>query len=78
MLMVCHHLNPKVPEDMAFAESRIRAETIAAEDVFHDMGVISMMSSDSQAMGRVGEVIMTDVADGPLDEGAVRRPWCER
>ena len=58
MLMVCHHLNPKVPEDVAFAESRIRAETIAAEDVFHDMGVISMMSSDSQAMGRVGEVII--------------------
>ena len=58
MLMVCHHLNPKVPEDVAFAESRIRAETIAAEDVFHDMGVISMMSSDSQAMGRVGEVVI--------------------
>jgi urease subunit alpha len=57
MLMVCHHLNKNVPEDVAFAESRIRAETIAAEDVFHDMGVISMMSSDSQAMGRVGEVI---------------------
>ncbi len=58
MLMVCHHLNKKVPEDVAFAESRIRAETIAAEDVFHDMGVLSMMSSDSQAMGRVGEVII--------------------
>ncbi len=58
MLMVCHHLNPKVPEDVAFAESRIRAETIAAEDVFHDMGVLSMMSSDSQAMGRVGEVLI--------------------
>ena len=57
MLMVCHHLNPNVPEDVAFAESRIRAETIAAEDVFHDLGIISMMSSDSQAMGRVGEVI---------------------
>jgi len=56
MMMVCHHLNPSVPEDVAFAESRIRAETIAAEDVLHDMGVLSMMSSDSQAMGRVGEV----------------------
>jgi urease subunit alpha len=57
MLMVCHHLNPKIPEDLAFAESRIRAETIAAEDVLHDLGAISMLSSDSQAMGRVGEVI---------------------
>ena len=57
MLMVCHHLNPKVPEDVAFAESRIRAETIAAEDILHDMGVISMISSDSQAMGRIGEVV---------------------
>ena len=56
MMMVCHHLNPSVPEDVAFAESRIRGETIAAEDVLHDMGAISMMSSDSQAMGRVGEV----------------------
>lgn len=56
MLMVCHHLDQKVPEDIAFAESRIRRETIAAEDIFHDMGVLSMMSSDSQAMGRVGEV----------------------
>ncbi|OUI85326.1 urease subunit alpha [Acetobacter orientalis] len=56
MLMVCHHLDPQVPEDIAFAESRIRRETIAAEDIFHDMGVLSMMSSDSQAMGRVGEV----------------------
>src|SRR5688572_7012567 len=55
MLMVCHHLNPSVPEDVAFAESRIRAETIAAEDVLHDLGVISMYSSDSQAMGRIGE-----------------------
>jgi len=55
MLMVCHHLNPAVPEDVAFAESRIRAETIAAEDVLHDLGVLSMYSSDSQAMGRVGE-----------------------
>ncbi|WP_322795580.1 urease subunit alpha [Tepidiforma sp.] len=58
MLMVCHHLNPNVPEDIAFAESRIRASTIAAEDILHDLGAISMMSSDSQAMGRVGEVIL--------------------
>jgi urease subunit alpha len=58
MLMVCHHLNPLVPEDVAFAESRIRPETIAAEDILHDLGVISMMASDSQAMGRVGEVVM--------------------
>jgi urease subunit alpha len=57
MLMVCHHLNPQVPEDVAFAESRIRPETIAAEDILHDLGVISMISSDSQAMGRVGEVV---------------------
>ena len=57
MLMVCHHLNPQVPEDVAFAESRIRPETMAAEDVLHDLGAISMMASDSQAMGRVGEVI---------------------
>jgi urease subunit alpha len=57
MLMVCHHLNPQVPEDVAFAESRIRAETIAAEDILHDLGVFSMISSDSQAMGRVGEVV---------------------
>jgi urease subunit alpha len=57
MLMVCHHLDSRIPEDVAFAESRIRAETIAAEDVLHDLGAISMMSSDSQAMGRVGEVI---------------------
>ncbi len=58
MLMVCHHLNPSVPEDLAFAESRIRPSTIAAEDVLHDLGAISMIGSDSQAMGRVGEVIM--------------------
>jgi urease subunit alpha len=58
MLMVCHHLNPQVPEDVAFAESRIRPETIAAEDILHDMGVLSMLSSDSQAMGRVGEVVI--------------------
>src|SRR5881396_1603704 len=57
MLMVCHHLSPSVPEDVAFADSRIRPETIAAEDVLHDLGALSMMSSDSQAMGRIGEVI---------------------
>ena len=57
MLMVCHHLDTNIPEDVAFAESRIRGETIAAEDVLHDLGAISMISSDSQAMGRVGEVI---------------------
>ncbi len=58
MLMVCHHLDPNIPEDVAFAESRIRRETIAAEDILHDLGALSMMSSDSQAMGRVGEVIL--------------------
>jgi urease subunit alpha len=58
MLIVCHHLNPSVPEDLAFAESRIRPTTIAAEDVLHDLGAISMISSDSQAMGRIGEVII--------------------
>ena len=58
MLMVCHHLSPAIAEDLAFAESRIRKETIAAEDILHDLGAISMMSSDSQAMGRVGEVII--------------------
>ena len=57
MLMVCHHLDPNIPEDVAFADSRIRKETIAAEDIFHDLGAFSMISSDSQAMGRVGEVI---------------------
>ena len=57
MLMVCHHLDTKIPEDVAFAESRIRRETIAAEDIFHDLGAFSMIASDSQAMGRVGEVI---------------------
>ena len=55
--MVCHHLDKSIPEDLAFAESRIRAETVAAEDVLHDLGAISMISSDSQAMGRVGEVV---------------------
>lgn len=58
MLMVCHHLDPAIPEDVAFAESRIRRETIAAEDILHDLGAFSMISSDSQAMGRVGEVII--------------------
>lgn len=58
MLMVCHHLNPTVPEDLAFAESRIRPSTIAAEDILHDLGAISIISSDSQAMGRIGEVIL--------------------
>jgi len=84
MLMVCHHLDPKIAEDVAFADSRIRGETIAAEDILHDLGAISMMSSDSQAMGRVGEVItrtwqtahkMKDgrgalTGDGPGDDNA--------
>ena len=80
MLMVCHHLNPLVPEDVAFAESRIRAETIAAEDILHDIGAISMMSSDSQAMGRIGEVVTRTwqtahkmkVQRGPLAEDSSR------
>ncbi len=80
MLMVCHHLSSSVPEDIAFAESRIRAQTIAAEDILHDMGVISMFSSDSQAMGRIGEVIIRtwQTADkmkkqkGPLPEDSDR------
>lgn len=81
MLMVCHHLNPDIPEDVAFADSRIRKETIAAEDVLQDMGIFSMTSSDSQAMGRVGEVVLRtwQVADSmkrqrgqlPEDEGSV-------
>ncbi len=78
MLMVCHHLDPSIPEDLAFAESRIRKETIAAEDILHDLGALSMMSSDSQAMGRVGEVITRTwqtahkmkVQRGPLPEDA--------
>merc|ERR1719181_349927 len=57
MLMVCHHLDSNIPEDVAFAESRIRGETIAAEDILHDLGAISIISSDSQAMGRIGEVV---------------------
>ena len=76
MLMVCHHLSPRVPEDIAFAESRIRGETIAAEDILHDMGAFSIIASDSQAMGRVGEVIIRTwqtahkmkVQRGPLKE----------
>jgi urease subunit alpha len=80
MLMVCHHLNPQVPEDVAFAESRIRPETIAAEDILHDLGVFSMISSDSQAMGRVGEVVTRTwqtahkmkTQRGPLKEDSAR------
>ncbi len=74
MLMVCHHLDASIAEDLAFAESRIRRETIAAEDILHDLGAISMMSSDSQAMGRPGEVIVQDLADRAQDEAAARRP----
>jgi urease subunit alpha len=78
MLMVCHHLSPSIPEDLAFAESRIRKETIAAEDILHDLGALSMMSSDSQAMGRIGEVITRTwqtahkmkLQRGPLPEDA--------
>ena len=73
MLMVCHHLNPAVPEDLAFAESRIRPSTIAAEDILHDMGAISMIGSDSQAMGRIGEVVHPHLADRARDEGAAGR-----
>ncbi|MFV8051704.1 urease subunit alpha [Mycobacterium sp. 48b] len=87
MLMVCHHLNPSVPEDLAFAESRIRPSTIAAEDLLHDIGAISMIGSDSQAMGRVGEVVLRTwqtahvmkrrrgalEGDGPADNNRVRR-----
>ena len=80
MLMVCHHLSPKIPEDVAFAESRIRRETIAAEDILHDLGVFSMMSSDSQAMGRIGETTLRcwqtahkmKVQRGPLPEDSSR------
>ncbi|MGV0813029.1 urease subunit alpha [Mycolicibacterium boenickei] len=87
MLMVCHHLNPSVPEDLAFAESRIRPSTIAAEDLLHDIGAISMIGSDSQAMGRVGEVVLRTwqtahvmkrrrgalEGDGSADNNRVRR-----
>ncbi len=75
MLMVCHHLDPKIPEDVAFASSRIRAQTIAAEGILHDLGAISMMTSDSQAMGRAGEVIMRtwQIADKmKRDRGALK------
>ena len=80
MLMVCHHLDPKIAEDVAFAESRIRRETIAAEDILHDLGAFSMISSDSQAMGRVGEVITRSwqtahkmkVQRGPLPQDSAR------
>jgi len=80
MLMVCHHLSPQIPEDVAFAESRIRRETIAAEDILHDLGVFSMMSSDSQAMGRIGETTLRcwqtahkmKVQRGPLPEDSGR------
>jgi urease subunit alpha len=87
MLIVCHHLSPDVPEDLAFAESRIRPQTIAAEDILHDLGAISMMSSDSQAMGRVGEVVLRTWqtahkmrqqrgpldGDGPADNVRIKR-----
>jgi len=87
MLMVCHHLDASIPEDLAFAESRIRKETIAAEDILHDLGALSMISSDSQAMGRVGEVIIRTwqtahkmklqrgslAGDGPADNARVKR-----
>ena len=73
MLMVCHHLNPSVPEDLAFAESRIRPSTIAAEDLLHDIGAISMIGSDAQAMGRIGEVVHAHLADRARDEEAPRR-----
>jgi urease subunit alpha len=87
MLMVCHHLNPTIPEDLAFAESRIRPSTIAAEDILHDLGAISMIGSDSQAMGRIGEVVLRTWqtahvmklrrgpldGDGPADNARARR-----
>jgi len=87
MLMVCHHLDPSIPEDVAFAESRIRRETIAAEDILHDLGALSIISSDSQAMGRVGEVLIRTwqtadkmkkqrgslPGDGPADNNRVKR-----
>jgi urease subunit alpha len=87
MLMVCHHLNPTIPEDLAFAESRIRPSTIAAEDILHDLGAISMIGSDSQAMGRIGEVVLRTwqtahvmkrrrgalPGDGPADNVRARR-----
>ena len=86
MLMVCHHLDPAIPEDLAFAESRIRRETIAAEDILHDLGAFSIVSSDSQAMGRVGEVLIRtwQTADkmkrqrGRLSGGDRRERQCPR
>jgi urease subunit alpha len=74
MLMVCHHLNPRVPEDLAFAESRIRATTIAAEDVLHDLGAISMIGSDSQAMGRAGETILRTWQTAHVMKARLGRP----
>jgi urease subunit alpha len=78
MLMVCHHLNPRVPEDLAFAESRIRATTIAAEDVLHDLGAISMIGSDSQAMGRAGETILRTWQTAHSMKARLGRPEHER
>lgn len=77
MLMVCHHLSPSIPEDIAFAESRIRKETIAAEDILHDIGAFSIISSDSRAMGRVGEVAIR-TADRRQDEAPARPPGRRR
>ena len=73
MLMVCHHLNPSVPEDLAFAESRIRPSTIAAEDLLHDIGAISMIGSDAQAMGRIGEVVLRTWQTAHVMKRAPRR-----
>jgi urease subunit alpha len=78
MLMVCHHLNPRVPEDLAFAESRIRATTIAAEDVLHDFGAISMIGSDSQAMGRAGETIIRTWQTAHAMKARLGRPESSR
>ena len=78
MLMVCHHLNPRVPEDLAFAESRIRATTIAAEDVLHDLGAISMIGSDSQAMGRAGETIIRTWQTAHAMKARLGRPESSR
>ena len=74
MLMVCHHLVPSIPEDVAFAESRIRRETIAAEDILHDIGAFSIISSDSQAMGRVGEVLIRTFQTAHKMKRAARPP----
>lgn len=72
MLMVCHHLDPSIAEDLAFAESRIRKETIAAEDILHDLGALSMLSSDSQAMGPSRRSYHPNLADRRQDEEAAR------